>query len=353
MLNIFIIVLVFINFSENLTAVSDYYEDQESCFVSRELEEECAAVCYPTVKPLLKYVGICQQKDLKMQDMQNQLQAKNFDVTKCKSQVEILHKQLGDERSSTGLRLDIKETLDRVQNLRVELSGELEKLCRQKDNTINDLHDDIEKMKKQLESKNELLEQKEKTIKEKDEILKQKVEYYIRQKLDNVGPKGCRTSSRETHAIHLPGEEASGWTVILQENEGLARLNQKLEQYKEQGFNDTNGSFFIGRKNMYLMTNATPHEILIKVKLANGSIAPVQGISFNMEEESYKIKSINNYLGYRKYSIVEMVAIMSMNTFMKRQIKFYSPNWEQLTIMIRCRTEGPPSTFSACKINKY
>ncbi|XP_041448304.1 uncharacterized protein LOC121403948 [Drosophila obscura] len=338
MLNIFIIVLVFINFSENLTAVSAYYEDQESCFVSRELEEECAAVCYPTVKPLLKYMGICQQKDLKMQDMQNQLQGKNYEVAKWKSQVETLHKQLGDERSSTGLRLDIKETLDRVQNLRVELSGELEKLCRQKDNTINDLHDDIEKMKKQLESKNELLEQKEKNRKDNDDILSQKKKY-ITQNLDNVGPKCC--------PIQVPGKEPSGWTVILQENEGLARLNQKLEQYTEQGFNDTNGSFFIGRKNMYLMTNATPHEILIKVKLANDSIASVQGISFNMVEESYEIKSINNYLENRKYSMLELEAILSTKLLMKRNLYTYFvyvffylkkldlPKWKELTIMLR------------------
>ncbi|XP_032583484.1 uncharacterized protein LOC116803599 [Drosophila sechellia] len=60
---------------------------EESCTTSRELEDQCAAVCYPTVKPLLRYMEVC-EKHLKLSSqMQDKLQAQSIELIKCKENV--------------------------------------------------------------------------------------------------------------------------------------------------------------------------------------------------------------------------------------------------------------------------
>ncbi|EDW36979.1 GL25765 [Drosophila persimilis] len=474
--------------------IGDYSVQQ----TATELEDQCAAVCYPTVKPLLKYMGICHQKDLHISGMQNQLQDQNEKVTKYKTQVEFLNKKLVDERSSSGLKNDLKETIDKVQNLRLELSEELKKLYRQKNNTVKNQHEEIANVKMQLKrkdeqnektmiekdeiikqkektmeekdellkqkkkimeekdellkkkdntlknlqeeianvkmqlkrkdeqnektmiEKDEIIKQKEKTMEEKDELLKQKKkimeekdellkkkdntlknlqeeianvkmqlkrkdeqnektmiekdeiikqkdktmeekdellkkkdstlknlqkeianvkiqltskdelleqkeeqikkkDQFIRHILDNADPK-----ISETHTIDVPLAEPdeSGWTIILQELEGLASLEKKLAQYKEKPFNNGNDSFFIGRKNLYFMAKATPHEILIQVKFVDGRSSSVQDIRFKVgnAEADYTLRSVNDNLPNRKYSITEMKALMAIQVLMKRKM---------------------------------
>ncbi|KPU75491.1 uncharacterized protein Dana_GF27440 [Drosophila ananassae] len=50
-------------------------QEQESCYLTDEMEDECAAVCYPIVKPLLRYFEKCQEKEVQRSQWQDRYTA--------------------------------------------------------------------------------------------------------------------------------------------------------------------------------------------------------------------------------------------------------------------------------------
>ncbi|XP_022208166.2 uncharacterized protein LOC111064716 [Drosophila obscura] len=92
-------------------------DNPEFCVVSSELEEECGSVCYPIVKPLLRYLAVCQQKDLQITQLQERVLEQQLEIINGKSQADMLNslnKQLTEQQSTCGLNSALQSAINEL-----------------------------------------------------------------------------------------------------------------------------------------------------------------------------------------------------------------------------------------------
>nr|XP_043068997.1 uncharacterized protein LOC108120210 isoform X2 [Drosophila bipectinata] len=59
---------------------------EESCYLTKEQEDDCAAVCHPIVKPLLRYFEKIQAKKSQFQNEYSELKKKYTDLESITNQ---------------------------------------------------------------------------------------------------------------------------------------------------------------------------------------------------------------------------------------------------------------------------
>ncbi|KAH8344791.1 hypothetical protein KR067_007408, partial [Drosophila pandora] len=224
-----------------------------------EMEDECAAVCYPIVKPLLRYFEKCQEKEAQRSQWQDRytavlkeysdLQKKYYEALEKYSYLE--KRYLGDHHETEEHRL--KEI-----NIKYEKS---ELRNQQKDRDIESLKDQIFFSKKSNDKPTKA------------------------SNLDNLAPNAlhalpdrCPRRQNEDciiQEIQIPGSDpfkvvcqsdpdtGAGWMVVLQKVPYSFTFNRTYEDYTN-GFGevglDWGTEMFIGLERLHLLTNRAAHE---------------------------------------------------------------------------------------------
>ncbi|XP_022208173.2 uncharacterized protein LOC111064720 [Drosophila obscura] len=129
MLNTPILILICLHFSLIIVGASDF--EQDHCLISNELEERCGAVCYPTVKPLLRYVGSCHNKDKQLAKLKDRVRDQDVELIKWKSALDALNEfnqRSTAGKGSCGQNNTLRQAIEAVNQLKVELGYKMYKL---------------------------------------------------------------------------------------------------------------------------------------------------------------------------------------------------------------------------------
>nr|XP_043068874.1 uncharacterized protein LOC108132495 [Drosophila bipectinata] len=138
---------------------------EESCYLTEEQEDDCAAVCHPIVKPLLRYFEKIQAKEFQFQKDYSELKKKNTDLEKKgqehNGQISQFQKNYSDLQKKYS---DLQESHSELQRRELELISQLQKDKSALQKDISDLQKDIsdlqnrvievENLQAQIDSKN-------------------------------------------------------------------------------------------------------------------------------------------------------------------------------------------------------
>ncbi|XP_070139003.1 angiopoietin-related protein 3-like [Drosophila bipectinata] len=151
---------------------------EESCYLSEEQEDECASVCYPIVKPLLRYFEKSNERDaqlLKCRADYTELQKeglryfentneKDAQLLRCKTDYSELQKRYSDLQSEdlkqyaqiSKCQLDFSDLVRKNSEVQSQLSDEKVKYAQlhskqqEVDNLINQKNKEIDLLKDQI-----------------------------------------------------------------------------------------------------------------------------------------------------------------------------------------------------------
>ncbi|KAH8351572.1 hypothetical protein KR059_008158, partial [Drosophila kikkawai] len=96
----------------------------------------------------------------------------------------------------------------------------------------------------------------------------------------------------------IPSAWSSGWIVIQRRINGNSSLSAKRTDF-ENGFGNTNASFWLGLNLIHKLTTSQRYELYIQVVDCDGVTAYARYDHFEIgsEQEEYKIKSLGSYSG--------------------------------------------------------
>nr|XP_043068892.1 uncharacterized protein LOC108128379 [Drosophila bipectinata] len=142
--------------------ISTSVGSEESCYLSEEQEDQCASVCYPIVKPLLRYFEKSKEKDVQLlqcktdyselQKRYSELGLEKYDqISKCQkdySDLERRHSEVQDKYTDVLSKLnDIEVKYERLLAKQQE-SENLNALINQKNKEIELLKEQNRDLKK-------------------------------------------------------------------------------------------------------------------------------------------------------------------------------------------------------------
>lgn len=223
-----------------------------------------------------------------------------------------------------------EELFDNIQEAIVTRNTNIDKLSKEltelklkvieRDATIIDLENKIDKMGMEIESKNNIVQQVNTVQKNKDsEISKLKTEdsTYLAKikefenKIKHHEPisSSCNGKQSKIYEIIVPGSSPfnvscdstlvdSGWTVIQRRQDGSEKFDRTMKDY-QSGFGELSGEFFMGLKKIHLLTKYTRHELYIYLKNFNDEVRYARYSHFLIggEEDNFKLKSLGMYAG--------------------------------------------------------
>ncbi|XP_070132426.1 angiopoietin-related protein 3-like [Drosophila bipectinata] len=138
------VVLISVTFFITVTLGSE-----ESCYLTEEQEDDCAAVCHPIVKPLLRYFEKIQAKEFQFQKDYSELKKKNTDLEKKgqehNGQISQFQKNYSDLQKKYS---DLQESHSELQRRELELISQLQKDKSALQKDISDLQKDISALQK-------------------------------------------------------------------------------------------------------------------------------------------------------------------------------------------------------------
>ncbi|EDV33917.1 uncharacterized protein Dana_GF19049 [Drosophila ananassae] len=277
---IFPVVLLSVTF---LGLFSASQGSDESCYLSEEQEDDCAAVCYPIVKPLLRYFEKINEKDSQIL----QLQKDNSE----------LHKKFADSQQKD---LEKYAHISKLETAYLELQKrhwDVQDKFQQLQSRIQD----VESLKAQIKLLEEQIRALNKTselaVVKNGEMLANQLREEI-EKLRSLGRSGERSNPEATAQAkgpslpdHCPGSQeeekviqkiqiggadpfkvvcysdkkrGSGWIIVYNKVPGSNKFNRPFEEYVS-GFGDVGTAdedeFFIGLQRLHLLTNGEPYEV--------------------------------------------------------------------------------------------
>nr|XP_017099504.2 fibroleukin-like [Drosophila bipectinata] len=270
---------------------------EESCYLTEEQEDECASVCYPIVKPLLRYFEKCQKKDLQTTQLQNdysdlkdrysdlqnkyeKLQSKSLEVDYLKAiidqknlQIHLLNEKISDlkEKSELGILTDqFREDIAKLGE--IVKNGEISKT----QDTINNNQATSKTQNKKLEGHTLNNNITEKVEVKTGEIFTNHLDSTRNQmesKTQTIDRCPQFQNKRKIlQEIHIPGLDpfkvachsnkdiGSGWIVVYQKYFYSSMFNRKYEEYAK-GFGDRENlikNFFIGLEKLHHLMNGRP-----------------------------------------------------------------------------------------------
>ncbi|KAH8327817.1 hypothetical protein KR067_000568, partial [Drosophila pandora] len=106
---------------------------------------------------------------------------------------------------------------------------------------------------------------------------------------------------KDIYQIRLPGVSelkapcnGSGWMIIQRRVDGSAVFNRNWNEYKT-GFGKLIGEFFLGLKELHLITQSRKHELLIRLGQVDESTAFVKYDNFKgSKKDSHPLESVGN-----------------------------------------------------------
>nr|XP_043068893.1 fibrinogen alpha chain-like [Drosophila bipectinata] len=293
-----------------LFLISASLGSEESCYLSEEQEDQCSSVCYPIVKPLLRYFEKTNEKDTQL--------------AKCNNDNSELHKRYSNllERHS--------EVQKKYTDVLIQLSDEkvrYEKLLSKQqevDNLVNQKNKEIELLNEQnryLEKTSELATLTSKFSKEIDkigeivkagEVITNQLAHINNQttsKTETIDPCPRDFSGRVLREIQIPGSDpfkvvcvstskiGSGWLKVYSSVPSSEILNRTYEEY-ERGFGDfgplRDDEFFIGLKRLHLLTIKNHYEIILDT---TAGYKRCDHFVVGVRREGYEVKNIENCTG--------------------------------------------------------
>lgn len=323
------------------------------------MEDGCGAVCYPMVKPLLRYFEVCQRKDQKSAELQDSLNEFNLKYSK------LLEKHSASQDRCTALQRGLNETdsqnrqlqgkLDEVSRRNARLEAEsrnkdeelrtLKTQVAQQGSNINKLQAQNSDLKQEVEELREALKNgsgtnasllnataqveggfpephnaKGNTTTVKRAELAENVnttqsEYRARNVSDLPDP--CSPDQKYRQFVYpvmqLPGLEpfevsclayadiGSRWMqVFVQFCEGLTNFNRTYDQYIS-GFGSLRRDFFIGLEKLHILTSLHPHEMLMHKAKSTRYNLRCSDFVVGDRSEGYRLKVLQGCHGDLSY----------------------------------------------------
>ncbi|XP_026843128.1 fibrinogen-like protein 1 [Drosophila persimilis] len=330
-----ILVLFFLQVEADITlSPENSVENSAHCEMTRDEDDErCGAICYPIVKPLLRYAALCQGKDATINDLKDNIREKDVYIAQLKSKIELTN--------SMEIQLKDKET---ILHLKANEIVKMEKDIGDREAEIHEKKDQISKMELQIQSRETLMQSKDKLIRE----LENQVNSLKRTQgklVDISEASSCLpfTDATDILTIELPGTgpflvpcnssvSGSGWTVIQRRVNGNENFNRTWNDYK-LGFGDLRENFFLGLEKIHLMTLSQSHELYVQLGNVNGGTryARYDDFKIGSEEEGYKLKSLGKYSGTAGDSLTEDNLNMKFSTWDHNNgticPKYYGSGW--------------------------
>ncbi|KRJ98127.1 uncharacterized protein LOC26536245 [Drosophila yakuba] len=101
---------------------------EESCTTSSEMENRCAAVCYPTVKPLLRYMEVCERNLKLTSENQAKLKAQDIELMKCMEDVKTQRHNLENLEGQCNFNGILRQSFEEVRQVNSKLRGTITEL---------------------------------------------------------------------------------------------------------------------------------------------------------------------------------------------------------------------------------
>ncbi|XP_043068886.1 angiopoietin-related protein 3-like [Drosophila bipectinata] len=329
---------------------------EESCYLTEEQEDDCAAVCHPIVKPLLRYFEKIQAKESQFQkensELQKKLQQKGLESLRNYSDLQKKYSDLQESYSDLRNRKVIE-----VENLKSQIGS--------KNVEIKFLKDKISELNKTNELATKIL---------RDDIAK--LREIVKNKTSNNGtasplptrtvqqqappskaiPDRCPQSQNETEIIQeiqIPGSDpfkvvcysdeeiGSGWLIVYNHWDKTNYFNRTYEEF-ERGIGDVgtqwDDNYFIGLERLHLLTSRNSYELrmnpykcdsfivgnqsegyMVKdTKGCTGGILPnlrqVKFSTWDRDEDGYPDRSLAKEIGYGWW-IEPRIAVFFFNPF--------------------------------------
>nr|XP_043068898.1 angiopoietin-4-like [Drosophila bipectinata] len=315
---------------------------EESCYLSEEQEDQCASVCYPIVKPLLRYFEKTNEKDahlLRCKTDYSELQKRYSDLqSEDLKQYAQISKCQKDNSELVRRYSDVVSQLKDSEVKYVQLHSkqqEVDNLINQKNTEIDLLKDQIRELKEKSELAT-LTNQFREDIAKLGKIVKNggihennptksevetgevattplpNIKIETTPKIETIDiPNPC-PGGQELQFVHreiqLPGSDpfkavcysdsdiGSGWLYVYKKIYTSQTFNRTYEDY-ERGFGDIGtelaNEFFIGLNRLHHLTSGS-HEVLLGT--VSGS-SRCTNFVVGDRSEGYRVKSNGRCFG--------------------------------------------------------
>ncbi|XP_017109130.2 angiopoietin-related protein 4-like [Drosophila bipectinata] len=316
---------------------------EESCYLSEEEEDQCASVCYPIVKPLLRYFEKTNEKDaqlLRCKTDYSELQKRHSDLqSKDLKQYAQISKCQQDYSDLVKSNLEVLSQLKDSEVKYVQLHSkqqEVENLINQKNKDIDLLKDQIRELKEKSELAT-LTNQFREDIAKLGNIVKiggihennptksevetgevpttplPNINIETTPKTETIDfPDPCprdQEKMKVLREIKLPGLDpfkvvcysasniGSGWLTVYRKWANSNKLNGTYKDY-ESGFGhfgtDNDDEWFIGLNRLHHLTSGKRNEVLL---WSNGIGKRCNNLIVGDRSEGYKVKLIDDCTG--------------------------------------------------------
>ncbi|XP_044573516.1 angiopoietin-related protein 4 isoform X2 [Drosophila ananassae] len=277
-----------------------------------EDEDECAAVCYPMVKPMLRYFEKCQEKDSQTSQCQkdySELLKRHTEVLQQLNEVNVKYEKLQS-------KLEILSELGVFENQFREDIAKLREVLKKGEMSKSQVAIKNTNEIMLLESEISIINQKKSetpTISESTEPTSSENKTLNVPALPDRCPQSQKPG-RILQEIHVPGsdpfkvvcytdrESGSGWIVVYQKYYHSSPFNRSYEEYAA-GFGDRSNlreDFFLGLEKLHLLTDGRPHELMA---------APFKGkcnrFVLGSRDEGYMVKSTGKCSGNMEVGFVQ------------------------------------------------
>ncbi|XP_043068894.1 angiopoietin-4-like [Drosophila bipectinata] len=316
---------------------------EESCYLSEEEEDQCASVCYPIVKPLLRYFEKTNEKDAQLlrcktdyselQKRHSDLQSKDLkqyaQISKCqqdysdlvKSNLEVLS-QLKDSEVKYALLHSKQQEVDNLinqKNTEIELlKNQIRNLKKTSElaTLTNQFSEDIDKLRKILTIRGSVENNPTNSEVETGEVPTTPQPHINNQtpKTQPIDfPDPCPRDQKKTNVLRemqLPGLDpfkvvcysnlnvGSGWLFVYRKWANSNKLNGTYKDY-ESGFGhvgtDNDDEWFIGLNRLHHLTSGKPHEVHLYTSIDRKRCS---NFVVGDRSEGYRVKDIGNCFGH-------------------------------------------------------
>ncbi|KAH8274846.1 hypothetical protein KR026_010521, partial [Drosophila bipectinata] len=263
----------------NLNSIS------QSCYLTEEQEDDCAAVCHPIVKPLLRYFEKIQAKEsqfqkdyLELQKKYTDLQQKGLESLRNYSDLQKKYSDLQESHSELQRReLEKYAFISHLQKDISDLQKDKSDLQKDKSDLQNRVME-VENLKSQIGAKNVEI----KLLKDQISELNKTNELATKILRDDIAKLGeivkNKNSDNGAAKIQIPGSDpfkvvcysnwdvGSGWMIVYNHWDKSNYFNCTYEEF-ERGIGDVgtqwDDKYFIGLERLHLLTSRNSYDLFI------------------------------------------------------------------------------------------
>nr|XP_043065717.1 fibrinogen-like protein 1 [Drosophila bipectinata] len=269
--------------------------EQESCYLSEEEEDQCASVCYPIVKPLLRYFEVCQTKDKTNAELQEKYVKLLENFSKIQNELNKVSLENKDLQAKKDLEFEkqkaqIEQQSTRIIQLQDEIS-DLKKSCELSE-LKNLFSEELEKLQKITKAGQEVIIEKENNDSKVNSVTK------IKATNTTTSPSNSEAPIRgfEPFEVRCYSDEeiGAGWMEVYWIDSDSENFNYTYEEYIN-GFGNVEAEIFMGLEKLHILTNWKPHEVRIN------ELVQCKTFVVGNKSEGYMVKKIDGCTGGTSY----------------------------------------------------